>query len=517
MFAVTDATETEQRPSGPSPQAVRAGALDLPADEFRAIGHRLIDRIARHLESLPDRAITSGRSPDQIRALLDAGVPLPDGGANAGDLLSEAANLLIEHSLHNGHPRFMGYITSSAAPIGMLADLLAASVNANVGAWTLSPVATEIERQTVRWIADLLRLPQSTSGLLVSGGNMANMVCFWAARAAAVGEAARTGETATQRKGHALYATQETHTWLSKAADLSGLGADAVRHIATDRSQRMDPRALARALDRDLAAGIRPTMVVATAGSVSTGAVDPIASISDICRERGVWLHVDGAYGAFAAMLDDAPEDLHALDMADSVAVDPHKWLYAPLEAGCALVKEERHLREAFSHRPSYYQFGEEATNYLDLGPQNSRGFRALKVWLALRQAGRSGYQELLSEDIRLARRLFDAARAHPDLEARTTNLSITTFRFVPEDLRGARDTGTAAYLDRLNREVQARLERAGEVFLSGAVVHDRYVLRGCIVNFRTAESDVDRVPELVATMGRSTDLELRSAVAPAP
>ena len=183
-----------------------------------------------------------------------------------------------------------------------------------------------------------------------------------------------------------VYASQETHTWIQKSTDLSGLGTDAIRWIPTGQDHRMDVGALERALDEDLAAGFRPMMVVGTGGSVSTGAVDPLGEIAEVCKARDVWFHVDGAYGGFAAMLPEAPEDLKRLDLADSVAVDPHKWLYAPLEAGCALVKDSQRLRDAFSYHPPYYHFGVEATNYVDFGPQNSRGFRALKVWLAFRQ-----------------------------------------------------------------------------------------------------------------------------------
>jgi len=492
----------------------RNAPLDMEGERFRALGHDLVDRIADFLGGIGDGPVTAGDSPTDIRDLIRADAGMPEMGRDPGELLAESSEWLFRRSLHNGHPRFMGYITSSAAPIGMLGDLLAASVNPNVGAWVLSPVATEIEAQTVRWIAELLGYPTDAGGLMVSGGNMANMTCFWAARAAVAGTGIRTtGRTEDGRKLVVL-ASAETHTWLQKATDLAGMGTDAIRWIATDAQLRMDPRALATALHEEIAAGNRPMMVVASGGSVSTGAVDPLQEIAELCREHGVWFHVDGAYGAFAAMLPDAPEDLHHLGLADSVAVDPHKWLYAPLEAGCALVRDPEHLRAAFSYHPAYYHFGVEATNYLDFGPQNSRGFRALKVWLALQQAGRAGYEQMLGDDCRLARRLYDEAVAHPELEAVGTGLSITTFRYVPEALRDAvGHPDTEAYLNDLNREIQARLEREGEVFVSNAVVGGRYLLRACIVNFRTDEEDVRAIPHLVARVGR----EVHGALAPAP
>jgi glutamate/tyrosine decarboxylase-like PLP-dependent enzyme len=475
----------------------------MTPQDFRSVGHDLVDRIADFLGGIGHRPVTLGDSPQAIRDLLQAERPLPEEGTNAGELMASVSRLLIDHSLHNGHPRFLGYITSSAAPISMLGDLLAAAVNPNVGAWTLSPVASEIEAQTVRWIAELLRYPQESGGLLVSGGNMANMAAFWAARVAAGGSAVRTEGNPT-RQALVVYGSAETHTWIQKATDLAGMGTNAIRWIPTARDLRMDVDALRKEMDRDISEGRRPMMVVGTAGSVSTGAVDPLREIAEVCRERGVWFHVDGAYGGLAAMLPDAPEDLHHLSLADSVAVDPHKWLYAPLEAGCVLVRDPDKLRDAFSYHPPYYHFGVEATNFVDLGPQNSRGFRALKVWLALQQAGRDGYRRMLSDDIRLAGLLHETAEAHPELQTSESGLSISTFRYVPETL-GPRvgEPAVEAYLNDLNKALQARLEVEGEVFLSNAVHHDMYVLRGCIVNFRTDEADVRAIPDIVVRVGR--------------
>ena len=405
----------------------------MAPEEFRRLGHALVDSVAAFLGSLPGRPVATGESPGAIRTLLDADRPLPATGTDAGELLRSASELLFDHSLFNGHPRFFGYITSSPAPIGMLGDFLAAAVNANVGAWTLGPVATEIEAQAVRWVAELIGYPRECGGLFVSGGNMANFVGLLAARAAAADwDIRRAGVAGPASRRLRVYASAETHTWIQKATDLAGVGTDAIRWIPTGADLRMDTGALRTALDRDREAGERPLMVIGTAGSVSTGAVDPLVDIAEICREAGVWFHVDGAYGAFAAAVPGTTRDLEGLRLADSVAVDPHKWLYAPLEAGCILARDPEVLRNAFAYHPPYYHFGVEATNYVDFGPQNSRGFRALKVWLALRQVGRDGYVQMIGDDIRLSERLFAAVAAHPELEACTQGLSITTFRYVP-------------------------------------------------------------------------------------
>ena len=484
----------------------------MSAEQFRAIGHRLVDQIAAFLESLPARPVTHDVSPSALRQALGLNGPLPQEGSDPDRLVAETAQLLFDHSLFNAHPKFFGYITAPAAPIGILGDFLASAVNANVGAWLLGPAATEIEGQTVRWIAELIGYPVDCGGLLVSGGNMANIVCFLAARAAgATWDIRADGVAGGDGRQLRAYCSAETHTWIQKAADVSGLGTSAVRWVPVDRQQRMIAAALRQQIDEDIAAGDLPVLVIGTAGTVSTGAVDPLPEIATICREHGIWFHVDGAYGGFAAALPDAPSDLRALSAADSVAVDPHKWLYAPLEAGCALVRNPEKLRQAFAYYPSYYHFEEQATNYVDYGLQNSRGFRALKVWLALRHAGASGYRRMMADDILLSRAMADAVRQQPELELFTQELSITTFRYVPPDLRSQIGEQEAEkHLDALNRRLLDRLQRGGEAFVSNAVIDGRYVLRACIVNFRTTRADVEAVPGLAVRVGRAIDGELR-------
>lgn len=492
----------------------RHAPLALDPDQFRAIGHRLVDDLARRLAAIPHGPVTRDERPSAVRAALRADAPLPEQGRDAGDILTDATEALFAHSLFNAHPRFWGYITSSPAPIGMLGDLLAAALNQNVGAWNLAPAATEIERQVVRWIAEFIGYPTSASGLLVSGGNMASLVCVLAARAArAPWNVRQDGAAGADRPRLRAYASRETHTWLQKAADMMGIGTDAVRWIGTDRTLRLNVDALAQAIATDRAAGDVPFLVVGTAGSVSTGAVDPLGAIADLCRRHGLWFHVDGAYGGLAASVADAPADLRALSEADSVAVDPHKWLYAPLEAGCALIRDVDAHRAAFSYHPPYYHFDEHATNFLDFGPQNSRGFRALKVWLAFQHAGAAGHRQMIADDIRLAGILSEALATEPECEVITRDLSIVTFRYVPAELAPlAADPPVAAYLDALNRGLLDALQRGGEVFVSNAVVGERYLLRACIVNFHSTEADVRALPGIVRRAGAVVDAALRPA-----
>ena len=489
----------------PNPSTPRVVPLQLGPEEFRRIGHDLVDRIAGFLNAVPGGPVTPGEPPSTIRGLLGTR-SLPAKGESAETLLQASSDLLFGHSLLNGHPRFWGYITSPPAPIGILADFLASAVNPNVGAYILSPVATEIERQTIQWIAELIGFPATCGGVLVSGGNMANFVGFLTARAAKGGATVKSDGL----HGHAplrAYASAAVHTWTQKASDLFGLGAENVRYIPVDREQRIDIKALRQRILADHEAGDRPFLVVGTAGSVGTGSIDALPDLAEICREFGLWFHVDGAYGGLAACLPDAPTDLKGLSQADSVAIDPHKWLYAPLEAGCVLVRDPAKLSETFSYHPDYYRMddvgGEQPLNFVDYGPQNSRGFRALKVWLALQHAGRDGYRRMIGDDVALAQALHRLVEEHPRLETGTQSLSITTFRYVPGDLTSSPPSDDE-YLNQLNEKILTRMQEEGEAFVSNAIVEGRYFLRACIVNFNTTHNDLVALIELVDRLGRA-------------
>ena len=485
----------------------------MSPEEFRALGHRLVDQVAEFLGSLPARKVSTGESPREIRAILGDS-PLPEHGAAPDALLEEATRLLMDHSLFNGHPRFMGFVTSPAAPLGMLGDLLAAAVNPNVGGWVLSPIASEIEAQTIRWIAEMIGYPREAGGILVTGGTMANMVAFLAARKAHVTWDARTqgmgGEGAKRLR---IYASTETHTWIHKAVDLFGMGLDSIAWISSNSRQQINTNDLRERIAADKARGDLPFMVIGSAGTVSTGAVDPLPELGAIAREHGLWFHVDGAYGGFAAVAPNAPAEMRGMSEADSVAVDPHKWLYAALDAGCTLVRDRNVLRDAYTqNRPLYYkllQDAEEAVNFFEYGPENSRGFRALRIWLAIRQVGRAGYAQMIGDDIRLSQTLFELAAAHPELQAFRQGLSIATFRYVPRELEPG-SPAVEEYLNQLNSALMVRLQKSGEAFLTNAVIGGAFVLRSCIVNFRTSLADIRALPGIITRLGAELDLALR-------
>ena len=489
----------------------RRTPLDMSPAAFREAGHRLIDELADHLAAVPRGPVARDETPERLRQVIDAGQPLPASGADAGGLLSDAASRLFGHALFNGHPRFFGYITSSPAPIGMFADLLAAALNQNMGAWKLGPLATEIEAQTMRWIAELIGYPQSGGGILVSGGNMANWVCLLAARRAkAAWNIRQQGVAAGPRL--LLYASAETHTWIQKAADLCGLGTDAIRWIAADAEQRMDVAALQAQLEQDRRDGHQPFLVVGTAGSVSTGAVDPLTELAAICKEQrsgftsmaptGRWRQrIGGAGGAERAggrrfrRRRSAQVALHAA----------RSWLRAGARRGAA-------ARRIFIP-PALLPLRRRRDELRGLRAAKFARLPRAKVWLGLRQAGRDGCLEMIEDDMALARHLHRLVEADPEFEATSQSLSITTFRYVPRDLssQGGSDA-VATHLDDLNQQLLTLVERSGEAFLSNAIVGGRFVLRACVVNFHTALADIEALPPLLSRLGRQADFASRPA-----
>lgn len=480
-------------------------AFDMSADQFREVGHQLVDQIADFLGVIRETQASHNLDPEEARDLLPTD-DLPEEGCDPATLLQETAPLLFENMRVNGHPKSWGYIIGSPSPMGMLGDFLASAANPNLAAWDSAPVATEIELQTVRWIAQLIGYPAENTGdcggLFVSGGNMANMIGFLAARRRAGGADIRSAGTPNDRKFIA-YATRETHTWVEKIADLCGIGMDAIHWIATDRDKRMDTADLRRRLAEDAANGFHPFIIVGTAGSVSFGAVDPLIEIAAIAREHDIWFHVDGAYGGFAAAAGNVPDDLYGLRKADSVAVDAHKWMFTPLEAGVALVRDRQALLDAFSFDPPYYHHRNktDVVHFFRYGVQNSRCFRALKAWLILRYAGRRAYVDTVEKNIRLAGVLKDALDSRPAIQVISHYLSIVTFRYIPEGILPDNPSERESCLNDLNASILTRIQRGGEAHVSNAILDGQFLLRACITNFRTTENDVRTLPDIVERM----------------
>ena len=338
----------------------RETPIEIGKEEFKKIGYMLIDTIAEFYNNIRTKPVTTGESPKQLQAILGT-ASLPENGSAPEKILSSASHLLTDHSLLNGHPKFFGYITSSPAPMGALADLLAAAVNPNVGANILSPMATEIEKQTIKWLAEFIGVDTNYGGILVSGGNMANFTAFLAARTAKAPKNIKENGINNNDK-LAIYCPKTTHTWIEKAVVLFGLGINAIRWIKTDALNKMDIETLEQTIEEDLKNGCKPIMVIGNAGDVSTGVVDDLKGIASVCKKYDLWFHVDGAYGIPAAVIPELKNLFEGIKEADSIALDPHKWLYSPLEAGCTLVKDPNHLIETYSSHPVYYNFGNDET-----------------------------------------------------------------------------------------------------------------------------------------------------------
>lgn len=489
-------------------------ALDLSEQEFKEIGYQLVDSIAYLINNMSEMPLTTSISKEELKGKL-TDYSLSDDGVSAKELFNKTTELLINYSLFNGHPKFMGFITSAPSPIGILGNLLGSAINPNVSAQILSPIATEIEKQTIEWISEFIGLNKSYGGLLVSGGNMANFTGFLAARTAKIPNSFKEKGLSGINTKCIIYCSKATHAWVEKATILFGHGLDSIRWIPTSDNNKIDNNELEETIKKDISAGNLPFMVVGTAGDVSTGNVDDLDITAKVCKKYNLWFHIDGAYGAPAAALPELKELFSGMTEADSIALDPHKWLYAPLEAGCVLVKNPEHLINTFSSRPEYYKFDgfspELAHNFYEYGMQNSRGFRALKVWLMLQHSGKNGIIEAIRKDIHLSKLFFDLAAAHPNLEALTQNLSITTLRYVPTHDKNKNKWSNLNYLNRLNEQLLVRLQKSGELFLSNAIVKKKFSLRACIVNFKTSDRDIQECIMIIAEKGKQLHFEMSS------
>jgi glutamate/tyrosine decarboxylase-like PLP-dependent enzyme len=462
-------------------------------------GSRLLDVLASASAGWERRRPT----PEAAETASDlVGEALPRSPVPFGQLVERIERDVVPASAYNGHPRWLAYIMGAPTPVSVLGSFAAAALNQNSGLWRVAPSATAIEVQTLRWIAEMLGLPPATEGVFVSGGQMANIVAQAVFRDAKTPwDTRRFGMRGPDGRAPQVrvYASSELHYCHEQAAELLGMGREAVRSVPVDGEYRMRIDALAVMLREDRERGDLPIAVVATAGTVGTGAVDPIAALAEVARRESLWLHVDGSYGAFATLAESCPADLRALSVADSVACDPHKWLYSAIDAGVCLVREPAMLERSFSFHASYLQapVGDTHVDFLERTPENSRPQRALKVWLSLQAFGRDGYAAMIEFNIRLAMYMEALVREHAILElAAPRSLSIVCWRVHPAGVEGEA-------LEALQTAVIAELERRGIGMISNARLRDgRVALRACITNFRTTAEDVEAIVSESARIG---------------
>jgi aromatic-L-amino-acid decarboxylase len=474
--------------------------LDISEADFNELSVAAYQLLFDYFASIEERPVRAPNYAGKTTELID--INLPAEGIPLDQIIDEC-RVVFDLSRHNGHPRFFGYVASPSTPIGAYADLIASALNANITCWRSGPAGTEIESLVVQWLGRLIEYDADAKGLLTSGGSMANMIALLIANRRKAGVETSINGLWNSGAPMTIYVSPEVHMSIAKAADILGFGRAQVRIAECDHSQRLDVGSLRRLIESDLEAGLRPFCVVASAGTVNTGVVDPLNAVADVATEFDLWFHVDGAYGA-PGRLDPVKHDLfNGLERADSVSLDPHKWLYVPVDAGCLLFRDEAVAKSAFSTEDADYikvhgHADSEAFAFWDYGVELSRRFRALKVWLTLRYYGTRRIAQAVSEDIALAHYLGELVDAAEDFELLTpVELSICCFRYVPPGFE-------TRELDKLNEQIMGLVQTSGRAYLSNATVNGKFALRACITNFRTTKADIEETLEVVREMGVS-------------
>ena len=461
---------------------------DPSPEDFYKLSERVLRIAADYLRGLSTRAIPAKGSGVEIEQVFRR---TPSEKGSPEEALRSLQDAALYSRAQNG--RFFGYVLGSGEPSAAFADLLCSVLNQNVTAWRSSPAAVTIEKEVIRWIAQAIGCDEF-GGILTSGGSSANLMGLAMARESKLA----ANESGIRSKGpHAVYASTEVHMSVPKAVSLLGFGRDNLRLVQVDEHFRMLPEALERAMRKDEEFGIKPVAVVASAGTVNTGAIDPLAEIAEIAANRNAWLHVDGSYGALAALA--IPGKFTGLARADSLALDPHKWFYQPLDCGCLLYRDHQAARSAFGHSDDYvcplHENPIESYAYFEESIELSRRFRALKLWFSLQYHGLEAFRESIKKDLRHAQRLGAIIAKTPELELMAPiELSAVCFRYVSDRISPNADP------NRANEVILRRINERGRVYLSNATLHSNFCLRACIVNHRTTDSDIDEVvPEVLA------------------
>jgi glutamate/tyrosine decarboxylase-like PLP-dependent enzyme len=467
----------------------------LDWQQMRHLGHQMIDDVMDYLENIGKQASWKP-VPTEVKTFLEA--DLPQEPQDVESIYEEFKHYIFPYPKGNIHPRFFAWVQGTGTPFGVLADLLASAMNPNV---TIGEHASlYVDQQVVQWCKQLLNYPMEASGILLSGGSMANITALTVAR----NHQAQVRQAGLFKIGAqlTLYCSSETHSCIQKAVEILGLGAEAVRKIPVNERYEIEATALIEAIEQDLGQGHLPFCVVGSAGTVNTGAIDPLDELWGICQRYQLWFHVDGAYGALAKLDPQYAPALQALEKADSVAFDLHKWLYIPYEVGCTLIRNASAHRSAFAITPNYLlqekrglAGGLESIN--NYGFELSRGFKALKVWMSLKEHGVGKYAAMIAQNNTQAAYLGELVKNDPHLELLApVSLSIVCYRYTHPDL-------TEEQLNALNREILIQLQERGIASPSSTLLQGRYAIRVCIVNQRTQKGDLDLLVKSTLQIGR--------------
>ncbi len=471
-------------------------------DAMRSLGRQMVDDMLTWLENAGEREVWQP-VPAEVKAHFNQ--PPPADPTPPGEVYEEFCRYILPYPMGNTHPRFWSWVMGNGTPFGMLAEMLAAGLNPNMGGGEHAGIY--VERQVIDWTKALLGFPPDASGLLVSGGSMANLVALTVARNTKAGIDVRAAGLQSCGDRLIVYASTETHSCVQKAVELLGLGRDNYRLIPVDDAFRIDVPRLEAAIAEDRAEGFRPICLVGNAGTVNTGAIDPLEVLGEIARREGLWYHVDGAIGALAALAPDLKPKLAGMAEADSITLDFHKWMYMQFEAGCVLVRDEAAHRNAFALTPEYLEHGARGisagSNWpSEYGVQLTRNFRALKIWMSLREHGAAKYGRMISQNAAQVRYLAEQVQVTPELELLTpVQLNIVCFRYNP----GGRSDET---LSALNKELLFRLHESGVAGPSYTTLHGRYWLRVANTNHRSRQDDFDVLVHEVVRLGREIAAE---------